>query len=485
MLEVNARHARDVRREILHADATAESLDAAIDRVTEATRRGGRWLLLAGRTLATALAGDAALAAARALGVTRTQWLCVTGDTKVWASGALNVARRWSTEGVLRITTSSGASSRRELAVTPDHPILTERGWIAARDINLGDHLISGPLIEGGTRGHPNIQCHPAIISEVFDAAQKSSPTERVMRTPVDFDSDGVGSYVDVVPTHRPLRNRLQPPVIEPRAHEFFALTDLRLSHLLSNSHIGKMLVGQLSSDIKRSEEGITPESSFGRFGCNSGKSRSRLIAPNKIGCLNDFTDLPHIGMKSPTDGTSRFTQSVSCDNPSFIPSVISPPERLSSPSLGERLWPGSETPSHSFGGGQQRLSRAKPSANSLCASVNSDGDLPGGFAGLIATNEVVDIQVDITPRHVYDLQTTTGWFLANGFIIHNSRRDHKVRTTHIDADGQIRPVGAAFNIGGFRLRFPADPSGLPASAPVVYGCRCGLTWVPPSPERS
>lgn len=75
LLEVNERHARDIRGEILRADSSADSLDQAIDRVMEATRRGGRWLLLAGRTLATALTGDAALAAARALGVTHTQWL--------------------------------------------------------------------------------------------------------------------------------------------------------------------------------------------------------------------------------------------------------------------------------------------------------------------------------------------------------------------------------------------------------------------------
>lgn len=75
LLEVNERHARDIRGEILRADSSADSLDQATDRVMEATRRGGRWLLLAGRTLATALTGDAALAAARALGVTHTQWL--------------------------------------------------------------------------------------------------------------------------------------------------------------------------------------------------------------------------------------------------------------------------------------------------------------------------------------------------------------------------------------------------------------------------
>jgi hypothetical protein len=75
MLEVNERHASDVRAAILNADSTAADIDAAVARVLEATRRGGNWLLVNGRTLATALAGDAALGAARSLGVTHTQWL--------------------------------------------------------------------------------------------------------------------------------------------------------------------------------------------------------------------------------------------------------------------------------------------------------------------------------------------------------------------------------------------------------------------------
>ena len=80
MLEVNERHAVDIRREILGADSTEGSLTVEIDRVMEATKRGGRWLLLNWRTLATALAGDAALGAAKALGVTHTQWLSRRDD---------------------------------------------------------------------------------------------------------------------------------------------------------------------------------------------------------------------------------------------------------------------------------------------------------------------------------------------------------------------------------------------------------------------
>jgi hypothetical protein len=75
MLGAAGRQAQEVRRAVLDADSTAADLDEAIDRVGAAVRRGGNWLLIYGRTLATALAGDAALGAAWALGVTHTQWL--------------------------------------------------------------------------------------------------------------------------------------------------------------------------------------------------------------------------------------------------------------------------------------------------------------------------------------------------------------------------------------------------------------------------
>ena len=75
MVAVAGRHAEEIRTAILDADASATDLDELLERVEAAHRRGGNWLLLYGRTLTVALAGDAALAAARALGVTHTQWL--------------------------------------------------------------------------------------------------------------------------------------------------------------------------------------------------------------------------------------------------------------------------------------------------------------------------------------------------------------------------------------------------------------------------
>lgn len=57
------------------------------------------------------------------------------------------------------------------------------------------------------------------------------------------------------------------------------------------------------------------------------------------------------------------------------------------------------------------------------------------------------------------------------------SRRDDRVRPTHARADGQVRGMGKRFKVGKFALRYPADPTLLPASWPEVAGCRCRLLF--------
>jgi hypothetical protein len=75
ILGVADRHARELRAAILEADRDADSLDDVFDRIEEAHRKGGNWVLMSGRTLANALANDAAYRQALRLGVTHAQWL--------------------------------------------------------------------------------------------------------------------------------------------------------------------------------------------------------------------------------------------------------------------------------------------------------------------------------------------------------------------------------------------------------------------------
>lgn len=60
------------------------------------------------------------------------------------------------------------------------------------------------------------------------------------------------------------------------------------------------------------------------------------------------------------------------------------------------------------------------------------------------------------------------------------SKRDTRVRPTHRTADGVVRRIDDKFQVGEWRLRFPGDPTDLPASWPEIAGCRCGLLFHEP-----
>lgn len=56
------------------------------------------------------------------------------------------------------------------------------------------------------------------------------------------------------------------------------------------------------------------------------------------------------------------------------------------------------------------------------------------------------------------------------------STHDQRVRHTHADADGQVRPLTKTFRVGESRLQFPGDPRGAPEE---VINCRCSARYGP------
>lgn len=54
------------------------------------------------------------------------------------------------------------------------------------------------------------------------------------------------------------------------------------------------------------------------------------------------------------------------------------------------------------------------------------------------------------------------------------TRQDGNVRSSHRDAQGQARPVGESFDVGGYDVRFPSDPLAPPS---VARWCRCWLRY--------
>lgn len=64
-----------------------------------------------------------------------------------------------------------GHSPGVRLSVTAYHPVLTGRGWVFAKDIQVGDEIFTyGPEVCGGVSGHANEDNSPSLIEDVFEA---------------------------------------------------------------------------------------------------------------------------------------------------------------------------------------------------------------------------------------------------------------------------------------------------------------------------
>lgn len=136
---------------------------------------------------------------------------CFAGDTMV--RGNFVVAMRFLYRGNIRhIKTRSGVS----FSVTPNHPIATPNGWVAASKLDKGcDILVHGSVAPELNVAVVNLHSpsddkdKPARIDEVFRALSLAGRNRSVGMTAFQFDGDtkrGQG-YVDVVCANRELLN--------------------------------------------------------------------------------------------------------------------------------------------------------------------------------------------------------------------------------------------------------------------------------------
>jgi hypothetical protein len=120
---------------------------------------------------------------------------CLPGDAVVDTTLPRNAYRRWYDGQVVRIQTASG----HELTITPNHPVLTDRGWVAAGALTVGSRLMRSALRDGLAFRAPDIEDRPSTISEVYGAIEQLRHPHRVVGISPDFHGDGQNGYVDVV----------------------------------------------------------------------------------------------------------------------------------------------------------------------------------------------------------------------------------------------------------------------------------------------
>lgn len=150
---------------------------------------------------------------------------CFPGSTTVaFASRPVAAIDRPFNGRVVVLRTASG----QEVTCTPNHPILTDCGWVAAQTLDVGSNVVryvganlDTGLIDFSDLNHKHV---PPSIQEVTDALGRSQDVTAtpVPVSPEDFHGDGEGSDVAIVRTDRKLRDAVDPTVPQQSDEDVF-----------------------------------------------------------------------------------------------------------------------------------------------------------------------------------------------------------------------------------------------------------------------
>lgn len=327
-------------------------------------------------------------------------WNCLPGDTLVLARNAIaSASKRWFDGDMVIIQTAGG----RKLTATPNHPILTDCGWMPAASLNIGSNVICDIGSEWRPDGDRNSENIPSSIHNVTEAFFNS---RKVVTVPMpvaskDFHGDGVGSEIAVVGADRKLSDGSNSTVFQHQAKQQFGFgcssrairenSLRRLAFLLKGSYAtARGLICRLGKAF----------SLFGRSACHSGE----LLFATTPGSDTVFGENSDDGSRCAVNNFCNASNANAITEQSkdgFSRNVISPMDS-SRPSID--------------------ASFHESSMDTTTTDVKLAADIADGKAGLVELDEVVKIDVEFFHGYVYNLETKSHYYSANSIITHNCR---------------------------------------------------------------
>lgn len=148
---------------------------------------------------------------------------CLPGNSFVTSSSRITGAsKRWYEGQMFIIRSSSG----RELTCTPNHPVLTRRGWVVAKSLNLLDEVVCQGLIDTPASSwfKSNQNNVPTRIEEITSSFfhQTGTTVAEIPVSGIDFHGDGMNCQIAIVGSNRELGNWIKSPLFENLFQLFF-----------------------------------------------------------------------------------------------------------------------------------------------------------------------------------------------------------------------------------------------------------------------
>lgn len=332
---------------------------------------------------------------------------CVVSDALISGPKQTAAYRALFSGDVVTFTLASG----KKLAVTPNHQMLTDRGFVAAKFVKNGDNLISTSgtevLPRAAFRGREaDLDDAPATAAQKFESLTLSrAPAVKVMPVPVHFHGDGqfIHGDIDVVAPYGFLGSDPHPFLSKPDRKDQIGAA----SKLEGSLHgAGPSLERSVAS--LRSPNG---DVGFGGERAALGERHPRVSQSDSLqqraqreAALGDRGFEPPSGHAAfPYQRLQRLAGNVAFDPRRQI-SMFAPVEELrggiSRPKLNASL--------------------VKPSHDGFPTDPHIVRDFLERLSGFVAADRVVNVESQSFAGHVYDFSTEPQWYVANGVVTHN-----------------------------------------------------------------
>lgn len=308
---------------------------------------------------------------------------CLAATTRVSGAMVRAVFRRSYDGDALRLVTESG----RDLTATPNHPVLTRRGWVQAGELRLGDELVChGGKKNAGSPGDEHVAGRPPTIGEVFDTlAVSGAEFGRKRSSHHDFHGDGADGEVDVLRSHRELRFGDFAPISKPRAKEIFTPSN--------NAHYCRICGGLLGAGAS--------VRFIRRVACSQGDPR--IVQATCDECLRTANAASDLLDRLPLLVRTR---NIFDRQPVAIPGMIL--HDRTSELAGLRC--------------RSRLPAFREFLGHVpTVDVERARHFHEGHTAAIEFDRLVHIESTAIAGHVFDLSTADGYFLAEGVYVGNS----------------------------------------------------------------
>lgn len=309
--------------------------------------------------------------------------LCFVPGTVVEGPIPTGATRSEYTGDVVSISTASG----NDLTGTPDHAVLTARGWVALKDLRPGDEVVSHRREQGYAGVVPDDIQMPAHIEEVGESGLPlltAGPSRR------NFDEDV--SY-----------RKVSGPAL--------------------NLHLASVFDTSFSQPIPDHAlvDGIGP--SLGGFGLGGFDLHLRRDGRPSRGGMGR---VEHGGTLLRSGFTPSLEHPLGCQRGSLLMAEVG------------------HVSDYSVLAGSS-LDSCAPQVVSDYPTADAEGgaELRRALSGKVTLDKVVSLSVREFSGHVWDLSTAPSWFVANSIVVHNCR-PFEGKVLALTPDGQHQTLDQA-----------------------------------------